>query len=165
MIFVVKYNSNDLSMKNLLILIFLLTTCLFGCKKSEDNSSLKDKPNLIITAGYMCGWGSGEDSLIISSTLIKYVYSVPARSSTPEIYKIRPTTTIEWNSIVNSININNFINLNYNSCNICVDGCDEWISVKTDSLIHQIRFGLGLKIDSIKQLQNIISQLRSEFRD
>ena len=120
---------------------------------------------MIIKAGFMCGWGSGEDSLIISSTMIKYVYSVPARSSIPEIYKTRLTTGTEWNNILNSINISNFLNLNYNSCNICVDGCDEWISIKNDSISHQIRFGLGLKIDSIKQLQNILSQLRLEFRN
>jgi hypothetical protein len=29
----------------------------------------------------------------------------------------------------------------------------------------EIRFGLGFKIDSIKPLQNILSQLRAEFRN
>jgi hypothetical protein len=129
------------------------------------DTTIKENPSLIIKAGFMCGWGSGEDSLIISSTLIKYVYSVPGRSSTPEISKTRLTTDTEWNNILDSINISNFLNLNYNSCNICTDGCDEWISIKNDSVYHQIRFGLGYKIDSIKPLQNIISKLRSEFRN
>jgi hypothetical protein len=82
---------------------------------------------LVIKAGYMCGWGSGQDSLIISSKMIQYVYSVPANSQIPEVNKARPTTPAEWNNILNSINFNNFLNLHYNSCNICVDGCDEWI--------------------------------------
>jgi hypothetical protein len=150
-------------MKNHLLLITLFSFCLLTCNKQEDNTTIKENPSLIIKAGFMCGWGSGEDSLIISSTMIKYVYSVPAKSLVPEINKTRPTTTTEWKTILNSININNFINLNYNSCNVCVDGCDEWISIKNDSISHQIRFGLGFKIDSIRQLQNILSQLRSEF--
>ena len=119
---------------------------------------------MIIKAGFMCGWGSGEDSLIISNTTIKYVYFVPAKSQIPEINKSRQTTTTEWNNILNSINFSNFLNLNYNSCNICVDGCDEWIFIKNNSISHQIRFGLGYKIDSIKPLQDILAQLRSEFR-
>jgi hypothetical protein len=53
---------------------------------------------------------------------------------------------------------------NYNACNICVDGCDEWISIKNNSVSHQIRFGLGQKIDSKKPLQDLLAELRSEFR-
>ena len=152
-------------MKNQLLLITLFSFCLLACNKTKDSPAINVSSSMVIKAGFMCGWGSGEDSLIISSTMIKYVYSVPAKSLVPEINKTRPTTTTEWKTILNSININNFINLNYNSCNICVDGCDEWISIKNDSISHQIRFGLGFKIDSIKQLQNILSQLRSEFRN
>jgi hypothetical protein len=152
-------------MKYYLFLIILLLFCLCACNKTGDNTIIKENPSMIIKAGFMCGWGSGEDSLIISSTMIKYVYSVPGRSSIPEINKTRLTTDTEWNNILDSINISKFLNLNYNSCNICVDGCDEWISIKNDSISHQIRFGLGFKIDSIKPLQNILSQLRSEFRN
>lgn len=151
-------------MKNHMLLIILIPICLIACNKTNDNPMIKENPSLVIKAGFMCGWGSGEDSLIISSTVIKYVYSVPAKSNISEILKTRHTTTTEWNDILNSVNISNFLNLNFNSCNICVDGCDEWISIKNDSISHQIRFGLGFKIDSIKPLQDILSQLRSEFR-
>lgn len=151
-------------MKNHLLLIILFSFFLIGCSKTENNPTIKENNSLIIKAGFMCGWGSGEDSLIISNTTIKYVYSVPAKSQIPEINKSRQTTTTEWNNILNSINFSNFLNLNYNSCNICVDGCDEWIFIKNNSISHQIRFGLGYKIDSIKPLQDILAQLRSEFR-
>jgi hypothetical protein len=114
-------------MKNHLLLIILFSFCVVTCIKKEDNPTSKDNAALVIKAGYMCGWGSGQDSLIISSKMIQYVYSVPANSQIPEVNKARPTTPAEWNNILNSINFNNFLNLHYNSCNICVDGCDEWI--------------------------------------
>lgn len=152
-------------MKINLLLITLICFCLTACSKQENNSSIVENSRLIIKAGYMCGWGSGEDSLIISRALIKYYYSVPANSQVPEIYKTRATTTAEWNDILNSFRIDDFLNLHYNSCNICVDGCDEWISISNDSVSHLIRFGLGARIDSIKQLQNVLSKLRSEFRN
>jgi hypothetical protein len=145
-------------------IIILLTICLISCNKPDNISLNKDNSSLVIKAGFMCGWGSGEDSLIISSTTIKYVYSVPAKSHVPEINQTRPTTTRDWKNITDAININNFLKLNYNTCNICVDGCDEWISIINDSVSHQVRFGLGFKIDSIKPLQDLLTQFRSEFR-
>ena len=85
----------------------------------------------------MCGWGAGEDSLYISNTVIKYVYSVPAQSGLPKINKTRTTTEAEWVIILNSLDLNNFVKLDYNSCNICVDGCDEWIKIQDDGVKNQ----------------------------
>lgn len=150
-------------MKNLLPIIFLLFTGLVGCKKSENDFSSKDNSSLKIIAGFMCGWGTGEDSLYISKTSIKYVYYIPATSMLPQINKTRSVQDTEWVNIVNSIDLNEFVKLNYNSCNICVDGCDEWISIQNNQGSHQIRFSKGIKIDSIYKLQNKIAQLRSEF--
>lgn len=151
-------------MKYHLLLIILFSSCLIDCDNKEDNPEIQLNSSLVIKAGFICGWGSGEDSLIITSTMIKYTYTVPAKSHIPEINQSRPTSPDEWDDILNSINIRNFLNLNYNTCNVCVDGCDEWISVKNNSISHQIRFGMGNIIDSIKPLQDILSQLRSEFR-
>jgi hypothetical protein len=119
--------------------------------------------DLIIKAGFMCGWGSGEDSLEISQTKIKYVYYIPAQSSIPIINKSRSVPESEWTEILNDVNLDYFVKLNYQSCNICVDGCDEWISIQDDKISHNIRFGKGLQIDTINRLQNKLAELRAEF--
>jgi hypothetical protein len=152
-------------LKKLLLVIFLMLACLSGCEKQEKPSINKDESPLKIRAGFMCGWGTGEDSLYISNTVIKYVYSVPAQSNLPKINKTRATTDAEWVNILNSLDLDNFVKLNYNSCGICVDGCDEWIKIQNDQISHQIRFGLGAKLDSISDLQTLIAQYRSEFKD
>jgi hypothetical protein len=149
-------------MKYFLLLTFLLIFPT-GCKKSDHDPFLKDSSSLRIDAGFACGWGTGADSLIITKSSIKYLYWIPAESLQPIINKTRSVSDTEWTSIVNSVNLNDFQLLNYNSCNICVDGCDEWIAIKTDQMSHQIRFAKGLKLDSIKTLQNKLDQLRSEF--
>jgi hypothetical protein len=140
-------------MKNLLFLFFLLI--LFSCKKSDQD--------FIIRAGYACGWGSGEDSLVISSSEIKYVYYVPMESAQPKINESRATTKSEWDEIENAVDFKIFRKLDYNTCNICVDGCDEWISMKGDDINHQIRYNKGLKIDSIAKLQEIIDRIKAGF--
>jgi hypothetical protein len=141
-------------------LVFITLLFVFsGCKKSESTPD----SDLIIKAGYACGWGSGQDSLVISKTTIKYAYYVPARSLTPVIKINRTVPDSEWREILNTVNLDDFVKLNFQSCNICVDGCDEWISVRDDNISHEIRFGKGLNIEPISKLQNKLAQLRTEF--
>jgi hypothetical protein len=59
--------------------------------------------------------------------------------------------------------MDDFIKLNYNSCNICIDGCDEWIYMQNEESSHKITFGPGFKNDSINKLQTKLKQLRTEF--
>jgi len=145
-----------LSVKYLLLITFFV---LLGCKKTE----LTPNSDLIIKAGFMCGWGSGEDSLEISQSEIKYVYYIPAQSRVPIINKTRSVSESEWTEILNIVNLDNFVKLNYQSCNICVDGCDEWISIEDDKISHNIRIGKGYQIDTINKLQNKLAELRAEF--
>lgn len=134
-----------------------------SCRKADNIPIPNDDSSLKINAGFYCGWGAGADSLYISKSSIKYLYFVPSESMQPKINKSRSVSDTEWVSILNSVNLDDFLKLNYNSCNICVDGCDEWISIHTDHTFHQIRFTMGLRIDTIVKLQNKIAQLRSEF--
>ena len=132
---------------------------LLNCKKSP----MTPNSDLIIRAGFMCGWGSGEDSLVISQTKIKYVYSIPAQSAIPIKNKSRPVSESEWAEILKDVDLDNFLKLNYQSCNICFDGCDEWITIQDDKISHNIRFGKGSQIDTISRLQNKLAELRAEF--
>jgi len=60
-------------MKKQLIVAILALFILLSCDKNDSNQT----SNLVIKAGFICGWGSGEDSIEISQTLIKYVYYIP----------------------------------------------------------------------------------------
>jgi hypothetical protein len=146
----------------------ILLTFLFVFSACERSSINIDPPHttgsgLIIKAGFECGWGSGMDSLEISRTAIKYVYYVPAHSSVPTINKSRSVSAEEWREILNDVSMDEFLKLNYNACNICVDGCDEWILILDDGISHKITFGKGSEIKSISKLQKKLAELRTEF--
>jgi hypothetical protein len=146
--------------KILLYSLFLTASiAIYGCKKSAGPPS----DDVKIKAGFMCGWGSGADSLEITRSTIRYVYYVPARSNLPVVKTSRGVSESEWNEIMNDLNLDEFTRLNYNTCNICVDGCDEWISIKDGELFHSIRFGKGTQIENISGLQNKLSMIRAEF--
>jgi hypothetical protein len=143
--------------------ILLIIGILPGCTKSDFNQT--EHSDLIIKAGFICGWGAGEDSIEISKTVIKYFYSIPIKSQQPLINKTRIISNSEWTEILNDVDMDEFLKLNYQSCNICVDGCDEWIYIQKDGVSHKITFGKGQKIDSINKLQTKLSQLRAEFNN
>jgi hypothetical protein len=144
-------------MKKSLFLFIIAFLLVVGCKKSGD------KEDLVIKAGFMCGWGAGEDSLNISESIVDYVFYIPSKSSLAQTDTSRIVKKNEWEEILNSFDIDDFMKLEYNTCNICVDGCDEWISIQNDRIYHKIRFTKGEQIDVIKGLQDKIAGLREEF--
>jgi sarcosine oxidase delta subunit len=121
------------------------------------------KSDLTIDAGFVCGWGSGMDSIKISRNSITYRYWVPATSSDPIINKTRAVSEIEWEEILSYVNLSEFLNLDYHSCNVCVDGCDEWISIQNDNISHKITYDKGLEIKAISSLQAKLASIRAEF--
>jgi hypothetical protein len=152
-------------MKPPAILILSVFILFLSCKKSEvkSDSSQFINSGFMIKAGFECGWGSGTDTIEISKTMIKYVYYIPSKSYIPQFIKTRAVPDSEWTEIVNDVNYNDFEKLYYQSCDICVDGCDEWIFIKDEQLSHEIRFSKGLRIESISKLQDKLAQLRAEF--
>lgn len=119
--------------------------------------------DLVIKTGFICGWGSGQDSMEVSQKAVKYIYYVPRKSSEAQITKTRAISDAEWTEISNAVNMNDFVRLDYNTCNVCADGCDEWISIQKGKLSHQITFNKGAKIDSINKLQIQLAKLKAEF--
>ena len=142
-------------------LLFILAILCDGCDLVERN--LPANSDLIIQNGYVCGWGAGTDSLIITKNEIRYMFYTPRLSLEPQILKSRSIPETEWNEIVHSFKVTEFEKLNNNTCNVCFDGCDEWIAVQNGQSSHKITFGKGMKIDTISQLQLKISALRTEF--
>jgi hypothetical protein len=136
--------------------LILLLTSVISCRKD-------DYTGLTIDAGFACGWGSGQDSLVITRSEIRYVYYIPAKSREPVKMASRGTSASEWSEIKEAVDYSEFMKLNYNTCNLCVDGCDEWISLHDDDIDHSIRFTKGQVIESINRLQEILARIRAEF--
>jgi hypothetical protein len=149
-----KRNSKSASLV-ILALLFVFP----GCEKTEINNN----PELIINAGFVCGWGSGLDSINISRTAIKYRYWIPATTNAPVINKTRSVSESEWKEILAGVDMAEFVKLNYQSCNVCADGCDEWISIRDGKGSNKITFGKGIEIGAISSLQSKLAELRTEF--
>jgi hypothetical protein len=149
-------------MKYIIFCITFLLSVPFTCNRQEPAAGVSDSAT-IITAGYVCGWGSGEDSLVITSDKVSYKFFVPASSSKPSVNISRTLTAAEQEAIKNAVDFPTFCQLEYNSCNVCADGCDEWIIIKHLNATHEIRYSKGQQINSVSALQAILLDFRKEF--
>lgn len=148
-------------MKAYLTLIVTSFLMAYSCKTIQTEQT--GNSDLVIKTGFICGWGSGQDSMEISQKVVKYIYYVPRKSSQAQMSKTRATSEVEWAEISNAVNMDDFVKLDYKTCNVCADGCDEWISVKNSKIAHQITYNKGATIPAINKLQTQLARLRSEF--
>jgi hypothetical protein len=150
-----------------LIYVLICAVVLISCKKDNAGLTLKDvkidESGTIIKYGYACGWCAGIDSLTISSNDLWFISQKPCDNVTKVEHK--SLTGEEKDDLFNSLNINEFSKIELNTCNICVDGCDHWISVKNDSFYHLIRYGFedSITLSSIRIFIGKLDMLKAKF--
>jgi hypothetical protein len=145
-------------MKIFLLSSMLLLLWAISCNKDKEASGLT------IIGGSECGWCAGTDSVIISEYRLNYRNMNPcdhhAYSRVAHIEKS------EWDQLTGIIDLDEFNNMHLNSCNVCFDGCDKWITIRNGSYSHTIRFGDqdSAAVLSIKPLVDKLDSIRDSYR-
>jgi len=142
-------------MKVILLASFLFLLWAISCNKEKDTTGMT------VIGGAVCGWCGGLDSVIISEDRINYRWM---NSCEHHAYsKIVHFQKSDWDDLTALIDMDSFSSIHLKTCNVCVDGCDKWITIKNGSLSHTIRFGdqdsasicpvkpLARKLDSIRE--------------
>jgi hypothetical protein len=143
----------------LLASLFLLLWAI-SCNKDKD----LETPGLTLVVGSECGLCTGSDSLIINEYHFNYRKML---SCDHHAYsKVSHIEKNEWDKLTASIDFDVFNNIQLNTCNVCVDGCDRWITIKNGSYFHKIRFGYqdSAALQPIKVLVHQLDSLREIYR-
>jgi len=112
-------------MKVFLLASMLLLLWAISCNKDKETSGLT------IIGGSVCGWCAGTDSVIISEYRINYRNM---QSCDHHAYsKVSHMGKSEWDKLNAIIDFDEFNNIHLNSCNVCFDGCDKWITIRNGS--------------------------------
>jgi hypothetical protein len=145
-------------MKMLLLASMLLLLWAISCNKDKEISGLT------IVGGSACGWCIGMDSVIISEKLINYRYMNPCDHKASS--KVSHIDKSEWDRITGIIDLDAFNSIRLNTCNACVDGCDQWITISNGSYSHTIRFGYedSVAVLTIKPLVEKLDSLMEAYR-
>jgi len=149
-------------MKNLLktVVIIFTFSILISCDENENDLNEDFK----IEYGSVCGWCAGEEFITVTSSQIEYYRNIPCGDNKGVTRKSRKISTSEWNEISSSFDYSKFKKLEYNTCNVCADGCDEIIRITENNNKHEIRFSAGDKIEEVKKTRQILSLLLENMR-
>jgi len=126
------------------------------------NNQLEEKdlnPNLIIRTGTVCGWCTVNDTLTIHGNAVRYVNYTKCDNSKPFVEKTGQLPTSELEALINKLDIGELKKIDLNSCNVCADGCDDWIFFDNGLQSHYIRFGKG--DPKLQSVQLFIDQLNA----
>jgi hypothetical protein len=153
------WEHSDSKMKIFLLASMLLLLWAISCNKDKETSGLT------IIGGSVCGWCAGSDSVIINESRLNYRNM---RSCDHYAYsKVSHMEKSEWDNLTELIDLDAFNNIHLNTCNVCVDGCDKWITIRNGSYSHTIRFGYqdSVAIEPIRLLADRLDSLREAYRN
>jgi len=119
--------------------VFLVILLAFACQEDQLVTE-KLQSNLIIKTGTICGWCSLNDTLTIKGSSARYVNYTQCDNTMPALEKNGEIATSELEALLSKFDFSEFKKLDLNSCNVCFDGCDDWIYFDNGSESHYIRF-------------------------
>jgi hypothetical protein len=120
-----------------------------------------DEETTIIKYGTVCMMGS--DSLTIEGNDLWYAYV--SYFDDKRVNKHEIMSEAEKESLFDALDYNEFANIHLNSCFVCVDGCDDWISIKDNNKAHKISYAYydTLGISTIEEFIDQLDLLKSKF--
>lgn len=142
------------------ILVFHLLF-LFSCSEKEN----EDITDFTIKYGTECGWCGGQEYITITSSNIEYERNIPCGENEGITRKSRNISKDEWTELSDSFDYSLFKTLEYNECNVCVDGCDEIIQITENGASHEIRYTPTTDIEGMEVLQQLLSEIAVEMRN
>lgn len=130
-----------------------------------DKNDIEPEVSYKIEFGSECGWCAGQEFITITSSYIKYVRNIPCGDEKGATNHSREISLSEWDEISSSFDYWLFKTLEYNECNVCVDGCDEIIRITNMNKIHELRYSFSDEVEGMEKLRQILTGLMKEMRE
>jgi len=121
-------------------IFYLWPLILIACACADNREEIIDKSALVIKTGTICGWCAQNDTLSISGNMVRYVNYTNCSSANPSVTKTGQIESSKLDDLLGKLDVSELKKLDMNSCNVCFDGCDDWISYSNGTDSHYIRF-------------------------
>lgn len=146
-------------MRNFLFAATIVILAL-ACR-DEQLVTEKIHSDLLIKTGTICGWCSLNDTMIIQGNSVRYVNYTQCNNTLPAVEKNGQITSAEMKALLSLLDFEEFNKLELNTCNVCFDGCDDWIYFKNGNNTHYIRFTRDdPKLQSIKAFVDALNAIK-----
>ncbi len=146
--------------------LFAALVVLMGFACHNDQEQLVEKAGktgVIIRTGTICGWCSVNDTLTLQSNSFRYVnYAQCSANPTTEL--AGEIKSSEMSALLAKLDLKELKKLGLNSCNVCFDGCDDWILYENGSDSHYIRFSSDdPKLQPIKAFVDQLNTIKLKY--
>jgi hypothetical protein len=138
-------------------ILYLCPLILVAFACADNREEITDKSALVIKTGTICGWCAQNDTLSISGNMVRYVNYTNCSSNNPSVAKTGQIESSELDDLLGKLDVSELKKLDMNSCNVCFDGCDDWISYSNGTDSHYIRFTRN--DPKLQQIQAFVDQL------
>ena len=156
-----------MKLKNLAVIAAAL---FFGCSKQDEEALL---PQLTAEAQYIksgiaCGLCAGTcmDTLLVTPDKLYYKKIIWGTGEPKSEIMEQSFTRKGWENLIGLINLQEFENLELESCSRCADGCDHWLEVNSAGVHNSISFpwnAFPAEVDSLtKALNSIRAQVNNQ---
>lgn len=146
---------------------FLFIAAVFIVAFACNYDLLDDKSNdsdLIIKTGTVCGWCAVNDTLTITRNSVRYVNYANCSTGKPSVEKMGELNTAELDALLAKLYFSELRKLDLNSCNVCFDGCDDWIYFSNGTENHYIRFTRNdPKLQPIQAFVDQLNAIKTQY--
>ena len=142
-------------------ILILIIPFIISCSKQDDEFG--GHGSFVIEYGTVCGWCAGEESVTVSVVKADYLRQIPCGDEEGTQNKTIALSEEAWNDIISSFDYSWFQTLDYNECNVCADGCDEFIKITNNASTHEIRYSPSTEIDGLNNLREKLNDIMNEM--
>ena len=135
----------------------ILSSCFFNDIDRDYDESYK------IEFGFNCGWCAGSQFINLVDGRIRYDGDIPCGEDKGRTVKVDEFASEQWDRLISSYNHDTFLQLEYNQCNVCVDGCDEIIRITKNDITHELSYNPGDTIPGVEELQEKLRMLMLDY--
>lgn len=139
--------------------ILVVFSCTYETLEEKNPDS-----RLVIKTGTVCGWCTINDTLTIIGNSVRYVNYANCSTINSSMQKTGQLKTSEFEALLAQFDFNEFKKLDLNSCNVCVDGCDDWIYFNNGTESHYIRFTRNdPKLQPVKEFVDQLNVIKTQY--
>ncbi len=142
-----------------IFIVLVLFACTYDTMEDHGSNS-----GVIIKTGTICGWCTVNDTLTIKGNSVWYVNYANCSTGNPSVQKSGQLKTSELDSLLALLHFDELKKLDLISCNVCFDGCDDWISFENGNESHYIRYGSSdPKLEPIRAFVDRLKEVKSKY--
>lgn len=140
--------------------VTLMFLIVWSCSHDFDENTYS---GVVIKTGTICGWCSKNDTLTIKGNSIRYANYTNCSNKT-SVVKSGELKSGELDALLAKLNVAELKKLDLNTCNVCLDGCDDWISFDNGTDSHYIRFSANdPKLQPIQAFVDQLNLIKSQY--